>query len=128
METFKENGSYNKTIWEIGDIITSEKLNKIEDALYEMNEADKLNLSNYATKDELPKKVSDLYNDVKYTTREYIEDNYAQKSDLPYKMSQLTNNVGYVTINHEHDEYATKEELSDVAIPTNISGISFLVM
>jgi hypothetical protein len=46
IDTFLEDGSYNKTVWESGDKITSGKLNKIEDAIYEIND-------NYATKEEL---------------------------------------------------------------------------
>lgn len=34
--TFDEEGNYNKTTWGEGDIITQSKLNKIEDALYEI--------------------------------------------------------------------------------------------
>ena len=124
METFKENGSYNKTEWEKGDIITSEKLNKIEDALYEINEnsndVSKLDLSNYATKDEVPKRVSELTNDMDYVSDYYLNNNYARKSDLPYKMSQLTNDTKFITINHEHDNYMTKNEYP--TIPTNISA------
>ena len=124
METFKENGSYNKTEWEKGDIITSEKLNKIEDALYEINEnsndVSKLDLSNYATKDEVPKRVSELTNDMDYVSDYYLNNNYARKSDLPYKMSQLTNDTKFITINHEHDNYITKSDMPD--IPTNISA------
>ena len=80
METFKENGSYNKTDWKIGDIITSERLNKIEDALYEINEnsndVNKLDLSNYVTKSEMPTNVSDFINDAGYVTRSHTHNNY----------------------------------------------------
>ena len=38
LETFDENGKYNKTNWKDGDLISDGKLNKIEDALYDINE------------------------------------------------------------------------------------------
>ena len=38
MDTFNKNGSYNKTIWNLGDKITSDKLNKIEAAIYQIND------------------------------------------------------------------------------------------
>ena len=37
-DTFDENGNYNKTKWETGDRISQGKLNKIEDAIYTINE------------------------------------------------------------------------------------------
>lgn len=37
-ETFDEEGKYNKTVWVDGDLITDVRLNKIEDALYYINE------------------------------------------------------------------------------------------
>ena len=36
--TFDDNGKYNKTNWNDGDIITNESLNKIEDGIYTTNE------------------------------------------------------------------------------------------
>ena len=36
--TFDNNGNYNKTVWETGDRISEEKLNKIEDAIYTINQ------------------------------------------------------------------------------------------
>ena len=43
------DGSYNKTEWTTGDIITSNKMNKIEDAIYEIN--NKSNSEDYATEE-----------------------------------------------------------------------------
>ena len=54
-ETFDENGDYNLTIWNNGDIITDAKLNKIEDAIFTVNnkvenvEIPEVNLTSYAT-------------------------------------------------------------------------------
>ena len=44
--TFDDEGNYNKTVWTKGDTITDTKLNKIEDAIYEIN-------ANSATKEDI---------------------------------------------------------------------------
>lgn len=48
LDVFDENGDYIKTTWVHGDLITDSKLNKIENALYEINEKD-VDLTGYAT-------------------------------------------------------------------------------
>ena len=123
METFKENGSYNKTDWKIGDIITSERLNKIEDALYEINEnsndINKLDLSNYATKAEIPAvptNVSAFNNDTGYVTQNHTHNNYVTReeiSTIPTHVSQLINDAGYVTQYHTHSDYARIEVVTE---------------
>ena len=50
VDTFDEEGNYNKTNWSNGDIITDNKLNKVEDAIYQIND----NSSNYALKTDIP--------------------------------------------------------------------------
>ena len=50
LDVFDDEGNYIKTTWSNGDIITDSKLNKIEDALYEIN-GDEVDLSGYATKE-----------------------------------------------------------------------------
>ena len=144
METFKENGSYNKTDWKIGDIITSERLNKIEDALYEINEnsndVNKLDLSNYVTKSEMPTNVSDFINDAGYVTRShthnnyatktYVDDaiagvdlnNYALRTEIPTNVSAFNNDAGYITQNHTHSNYTTKTELNEAIADIDLSN------
>lgn len=46
LDTFDENGDYIKTVWDKGSLITDTKLNKIEDAIYEIN-------ANSATKEDI---------------------------------------------------------------------------
>jgi len=46
LEVFDNEGNYNKTNWQNGDVITDNKLNKIEQAIYEINE--NVDLSEYA--------------------------------------------------------------------------------
>lgn len=124
IDTFLEDGSYNKTEWKSGDKITTGKLNKIEDAIYQIN-ADN---GAYITGDELEAKgylvtVPDEYItegelDAKgyltehqslnnYATKQYVNDaidnadidltNYATKNEIPTKTSQLTNDSYFVT-------------------------------
>ncbi len=92
-------------------------------------------LSNYATKNEIPTKVSQLTNDKQYTTKAdveaydyvtneelaekgYITDHqdlssYAKKTDIPTKTSQLTNDSSLVVDSkyvHTDNNYTTTEK------------------
>lgn len=80
LEVFDEHGSYNKTTWVSGDVITDSKLNKIEEALYQINDniptdyvteeyvdsaianidIPEVDLSNYATKNEVNDAIGDI--------------------------------------------------------------------
>ena len=80
LEVFDEYGSYNKTTWVSGDVITDSKLNKIEEALYQINDniptdyvteeyvdsaianidIPEVDLSNYATKNEVNDAIGDI--------------------------------------------------------------------
>ena len=140
METFKENGSYNKTDWKIGDIITSERLNKIENALYEINEnsnnVNKLDLSNYVTKSEMPTNVSDFINDAGYVTRSHTHNNYATKTYVDDAIANieigdidLSNYATKADLNnkanliHSHDQYLTEhQDLSSYATKTYVDN------
>lgn len=105
VDTFDEEGNYNKTDWSNGDIITDKKLNKIEDAIYTIND----NNGDYATKDDIPVAVSQLENDADYATKEELP-------IVPTNISAFTNDIGYITdISH----LASREEL-----PTNVSELN----
>lgn len=135
---FDEEGNYNKTVWQKGDIITQDKLNKIEDALYEINAAD----SNFVTEETLDTKLrgkanaahnhpannitglarvatSGSYNDL--SGKPIIPDtsNLATKSELEGKAPIVHNHDGvyaptshthaaYAANNHNHGEYLTE--------------------
>jgi hypothetical protein len=58
-------------------------------------------LTPYATKAELPTKVSDLTNDAGYLTEHQDLSDYAKKEELPTKVSELENYVPYLT---EHQD------------------------
>lgn len=128
IDTFLDDGSYNKTTWATGDKITSGKLNKIEEALYQINEKDAINgdyvtsqeleialrskanashtHSDYALKSSIPKvptKTSDLVNDSGYITNVALP-------TVPTKVSELANDKGYIT--GVPSEYVTDSELT----------------
>jgi hypothetical protein len=94
VDTFDEEGNYNKTDWSNGDIITDKKLNKIEDALYEIND-------NSAAKEDIPVAVSQLENDADYAT----------KDDIPTDVSAFTNDAGYLTEHQSLEDYALKTDI-----------------
>lgn len=83
LDTFNEDGSYNKTEWITGDKITSGKLNKIEDAIYEINDS-------CVTKDELQEAIGDI------DFNEYVTEN---------ELQEILGDI-------EFDEYVTEEELN----------------
>lgn len=83
LDTFDEDGSYNKTEWVTGDKITSGKLNKIENAIYEIND-------NCVTKDELQEAIGDI------DFNEYVTEN---------ELQEILGDI-------EFDEYVTEDELS----------------
>jgi hypothetical protein len=86
LDVFDEHGDYIKTTWANGDLITDSKLNKIENALYEINEKEiDVDLSGYLT--EVP--------------AEYITE-----SELNAK--------GYLTEHQSLDGYATKTYVDDM--------------
>ena len=64
LDVFDEEGNYNKTVWADGDLITDSKLNKIEDALYEINDAIPedvdIDLNGYATIDYVDSLIGDI--------------------------------------------------------------------
>ena len=81
LEVFDEEGNYNKTTWQNGDIISDVKLNKIEEAIYQINEKEvEVDLSTLATKEELNE----------YATKDELNEGLETKSDLE----------------HTHEEYA----------------------
>lgn len=138
VSAFDEEGNYNKTVWQKGDIITQGKLNKIEDALYEINAAD----DNFVTDEELETKLrgkanaahnhtannitglhrvatSGSYNDLSNKPNIPNTSNLATKAELEGKAPIVHNHDGvyaptshthaaYAANNHSHDEYLTE--------------------
>lgn len=129
--TFDKNGNYNKTIWKTGDIITKDKLNKLEDALHQVTAADdnfvdeetfntalngKANVSHphpeYATKKELNSKAPNGHTHTGvYAPNTHTHSNYATREELSNKSDE----------GHSHSEYALKK---DINIPTKVSQLT----
>ena len=105
LPTFDKEGNYNKTDWQTGDIITKNKLNKIEDALYEINAAD----DNFVTEEDLDTKLAGKANVAHNHT------GYATTTQLNAKANTNHTHTGYATTTHTHSDYATKTELANKA-------------
>lgn len=77
LDVFDNNGDYIKTEWQDGDTITDAKLNKIEDALYEINGKEvnfEVDLSHLATKEDLLNKADIDHTHDNYATKTYVDD------------------------------------------------------
>ena len=120
---FDESGNYNRTNWSGGDIITDDRLNKVEEALYQINyniPTDSVNgeyVNNaIATNNEYVEgyvdnfytKKSDMYI---YATEEhmveYINDLQYVDQDRAIDMINDNNNyiIGYVADNYTTEDY-----------------------
>lgn len=97
--TFLSDGNYNKTEWKSGNTITSAKLNKIEDALYNINsnmKASDLALSNMveSTKQDLNILSNDVENEINHIDSEIkgkineLEINHENANEEIAQMSQ----------------------------------------
>ena len=64
LEPFDEAGNYNETTWATGDIITSGKLNKLEDGITGVNQK--------VEGITVPTKTSELTNDSRFATETYV--------------------------------------------------------
>ena len=107
---FDEEGNYNKTVWEKGDIITKNKLNKIEDALYEINAADSNFITNEALEAELDNIDAALNGkaNMGHTHKEY-----ATKTELNGKAPAKHYHSEYAYSNHGHNEYAYDDHIHE---------------
>ena len=119
---FDEDGNYIKTEWEGGDIITDDRLNKVEDALYQINynmPTDSVNgafvnnaivtnneyIEGYV--DDLYTKKSDMYI---YTTEEHMVEyiNDLQYVDQERALDMISNNNNYI-ISYADSRYVTED-------------------
>ena len=102
LEVFDENGDYIKTTWISGDIITDSKLNKIEDALYEINN-DEVDLSGYATK-------------------EHTHTGYLTTVPSEYITETELNSKGYLTEHQSLKGYATETYVTNKIAEAQLDG------
>ena len=123
---FDESGNYNRTNWSGGDIITDDRLNKVEEALYQINyniPTDSVNreyvnntirdnneyIEGYV--DNFYTKKSDMYI---YATEEhmveYINDLQYVDQDRAIDMINDNNNyiIGYVNDNYTTEDYVDR--------------------
>ena len=109
---------------------TTTQLLSVPFAMYAA-QAGNVDLSNYATVNQLPTNVSDLKNDAGYITRNDIPA-IPEMPTIPTKVSDLKNDAGFVTANDVPTKvseltndmgYVTKKDIPEVPIvPTNISS------
>ena len=150
LQTFLANGAYNATEWITGDLISAQRMNKLEDGLFWNNYYAKLSVDTY---DQLAD-IDVIYiaegthfayvkNEDKfyyYTEEKQWQElktggadvttllkDYAKTSDIPTKVSQLINDKGYLVSIPE--QYATKqyvdseikEQLGDLDIDIDLT-------
>ena len=127
LDVFDENGDYIKTTWVHGDLITDSKLNKIENALYEINEKEvDVDLSGYLTEVPAEYITESELNAKSYATKDYVDEaitnievsggdvdlsNYYTKDEMTSKLaakSDTTHNHDgtYATIVHSHNMFS----------------------
>jgi hypothetical protein len=120
METFNSDGSYNKTDWENGDIITADKLNKIEDAIYEIN-ADN---DNFVTTSDfgaaLSRKANTNHTHSDYATKTYVDNAVANGSSNNNPNINLSEYVTEDELNQSLESYATKTYVDDTIANANL--------
>ena len=127
--TFDEDGNYIKTNWAGGDIITDTRLNKVESALYEINENI---ITTYASRDFVDDMIDANNNELddKYMKAEAI-DNYATKEEVTESINGIVGDFATqdfvndaISSNNDNldDRYATQDYV-DQAIE-NIEGIA----
>jgi hypothetical protein len=92
LDVFDNNGDYIKTEWQDGDTITDSKLNKIEDALYEINGKEvsvEVDLSGLATEDYVDNAIAEAHANAdfdlsEYVTNEALEETLRTKADASH--------------------------------------------
>lgn len=75
LNAFDRNGDYIKTEWKDGDTITDAKLNKIEDALYEINAKEvsvEVDLSGLATEQYVNDAIAEAHANADFDLSEYV--------------------------------------------------------
>ena len=88
LEPFDEAGNYNETTWATGDVITSGKLNKLEDGITGVNQK--------VEGITVPTKTSELTNDSDFTTKKYVDDKTILEPLPIYDTKEATNVLQYI--------------------------------
>lgn len=117
---FDADGSYNRTNWCSGDIITDARLNKVEEALYQIND----NASNdYATEEYVDDSVRNArdYIESNYATTSYVDDQ--RRATEAYVESYTDNAIGRLDLSNN----ATESFVTD-SINSNNNYIETVVL
>lgn len=105
-DTFDEEGNYNITEWLDGDIISDVRMNKIENALYSINEkasvSNDVDLSGYVTDEELESKGYLTGIPEEYVTDEELEAK-GYLTNVPEEVQTEINNIKIDMSNMEND-------------------------
>ena len=110
-DTFDDEGNYIKTIWNKGDTITDTKLNKIEDAIYEIND------SSITDSDLDNKGYLTEHQDISYLASEQYVNDAISDIDIPtvpVNVSEFNNDAGYLTEHQDVSHLALKSEIPSI--------------
>lgn len=115
-ETFID-GLYNKTEWQMGDIITKNKLNKIENALYQISTTDEEHEHDqYLT--EIPEEYVTQYEMIvelnKKANQNHVHKNYLTSVPSHYVTESMLYSKDYVTQYYLSSNYAQKTDLPKI--------------
>ena len=110
LDTFDEEGNYNITEWLSGDIISDVRMNKIENALYSINEKvnssnddnEEVDLSEYVTDEELESKGYLTNIPEEYVTDEELESK-GYLTNIPEEVQTDIDNIKIDMSNMEND-------------------------
>ena len=89
LDVFDENGDYAKTTWLDGDIITDVRLNKIEDALYDINKK----TENNSKMDEVIEDIETIYSDIEVMKGEINEDIESIYSNVEVMKGEINEDI-----------------------------------
>ena len=141
LDIFDENGNYEKTIWLDGDVITDSRLNKIEDALYDINKKTENNskidemvediesiysnietvYSNIETmKGEINEDIETIYSDIEVIRDEINTDISAEIENINASIESMENEIN-TNINTEIENINASIETMENEINTNIN-------
>lgn len=119
MNAFDENGNYAKTIWLDGDTITDARLNKIEDALYDINKK----TENNSTIDGIVGDIEFIHSDIETMKGEINEAIRTVYSDVEIIKDEINTNINTEIENINANIKTMKDEIN-VNINTEIENIN----
>ena len=118
LSTFLPDGNYNKTEWESKDVISGAKLNKIEDALY--NITSNMEATDLALLNRIEREIKDIKGDIKYYENEmnniHCYDSVESMKAGILKNGEFCETLGYYSYN---DGGGSKYKIVDDAITPN---------